>query len=131
MTTARTLTCPQCGAAAAPEAHACTFCRARLATVACPGCFGLVFVGSRHCVHCGARAKEPRALDGTPWRCPSSHGELRGVGLGGAELGECPECAGLWLDEPTFQRVVSERERSAVVPQGGAAPARPTPARAE
>ena len=41
MTTAGTLTCPQCGAAAAPDARACAFCRARLATVACPRCFGM------------------------------------------------------------------------------------------
>lgn len=120
MPDAGTLTCPQCGAAAAPEATACAFCRARLATVACPACFGLVFVGSRHCAHCGARAREPRALDGTPWTCPAGHGELRGIALGGAEVGECTTCAGLWIDEPTFQAVVADRTRPLVVPQGGA-----------
>lgn len=125
MTTAGSLSCPNCGAAASPESHACGFCRARLATVACPACFGMVFVGSRHCAHCGARAREPRALDGTPWKCPRGHGELRGVALGGAEIGECPECQGLWVEEATFQAVVSERGREAVIPQGGAAAARP------
>ena len=116
---ALTLSCPQCGAAAAPDARACAFCRTRLATVACPGCFGLVFVGSRHCAHCGARAREARALDGTPWKCPAGHGELRGLSLGGTQLGECPACAGLWIDELTFQSVVSDRTRPLVVPQGG------------
>ena len=120
MPAAGSLSCPQCGAAAATEATACDFCRARLATVACPACFGLVFVGSRHCAHCGARAREPRALDGTPWKCPSGHGELHGLAIGGAEIGECPTCAGLWIDEPTFQAVVADRERPLVVPQGGA-----------
>lgn len=120
MPDALALSCPQCGAAAAPEATACAFCRARLATVACPACFGLVFVGSRHCVHCGARAKEPKALDGTPWKCPAGHGELQGIALGGAEIGECPACAGLWIDEATFQAVVADRTRPLVVPQGGA-----------
>jgi Zn-finger nucleic acid-binding protein len=124
MPDAGTLSCPQCGAAAAPDATACAFCRARLATVACPACFGLVFVGSRHCAHCGARAREPRALDGTPWRCPSGHGELRGISIGGAVLGECATCAGLWIDELTFQAVVSERTRPMVVPQGGSEDAR-------
>ena len=119
MPDARTLSCPQCGAAAAPESTACAFCRARLATVACPACFGLVFVGSRHCAHCGARAREPRALDGTPWKCPCGHGELRGLSLGGAALGECAACAGLWIDEVTFQTVVTDRTRPLVVPQGG------------
>lgn len=124
MPEARSLSCPQCGASAAPEARACTFCHAPLATVACPGCFGLVFLGSRHCVHCGARAREPRALDGAPWTCPGGHGELRGIALGGAEIGECPACAGLWVDEATFQAVVSDRARPLVVPQGGTTEAR-------
>jgi Zn-finger nucleic acid-binding protein len=39
----------------------------------------------------------------------------------------CPLCAGLWIDEDTFQRVISERAREAVVPQGGAAAAGPKP----
>lgn len=131
MTTAGSLSCPNCGAAAAPEAHACAFCQARLATVACPHCFGMVFVGSRHCVHCGSRAREPKALDGTPWKCPRGHGELRGLALGGAEIGECPACAGLWVDEETFQHVVSDRARDAVVPQGGAAAAAPRAVQAD
>ena len=117
MATAGSLSCPNCGAAAAPEARACGFCNTRLATVACPSCFGMVFVGSRHCVHCGARAREPKALDGTPWKCPRGHGELRGVALGGVEIGECLECAGLWIDEETFRRVVTERAQAAVVPR--------------
>ena len=124
MPDAGTLSCPQCGAAAAPESTACDFCRARLATVACPACFGLVFVGSRHCAHCGARAKEPKALDGTPWKCPDGHGELRGLLLGGAVMGECTTCTGLWIDELTFQSIVAERTRPLVVPQGGSEDAR-------
>jgi Zn-finger nucleic acid-binding protein len=125
MTTAGSLSCPNCGAAAAPESRECAFCHARLATVACPACFGMVFVGSRHCVHCGARAREPKAHDGTPWKCPRGHGELRGIALGGAEIGECLACAGLWIEEATFQSVVSDRARDAVVPQAGAAAAQP------
>src|SRR5436190_663653 len=53
---AAALTCPQCGAAADADAIQCTFCHARLATVACPSCFGLVFVGSKHCAHFGKRS---------------------------------------------------------------------------
>ena len=51
---AAALTCPQCGAAAGADDLQCSFCHARLATTACPSCFGLVFVGSKHCAHCGA-----------------------------------------------------------------------------
>ena len=124
MPDAGSLSCPQCGAAAAPAATACDFCRARLATVACPSCFGLVFVGSRHCAHCGARAREPKALDGTPWTCPNGHGALRGISFGGAVVGECAACAGLWVEELTFQALVAERTRPLVVPQGGSEEAR-------
>lgn len=115
MPTAGSLTCPQCGAAAGADAVACAFCHARLATVACPECFGLVFVGSRHCVHCGAKAERPAARDGAPRRCPAGCGALQGVAIGGAELGECPACNGLWLDERTFERLCGDREHHAEI----------------
>ena len=122
MPTAGSLSCPNCGAAAAPELRACGFCHTRLATVACPACFGMVFVGNRHCVHCGARAREPKALDGTPWKCPRGHGDLQGIALGGVEIGECRECAGLWIEADTFQRIVTERAESVVLPHAAANP---------
>ena len=108
--TAGSLSCPQCGAAAGVDALACAFCQARLATVACPACFGLVFLGSRHCAHCGAKAQRPETRDGRPRRCPAGCGELQAVAIGGAELGECPACAGLWLDPLTFERLCGDRE---------------------
>jgi len=61
---AAALTCPQCGAAAAADAIECSFCHARLATTACPSCFGLVFVGSKHCAHCGAAITEQPIVSG-------------------------------------------------------------------
>ena len=115
MPAAGSLTCPQCGAAAGADAVACAFCHARLATLACPECFGLVFVGSRHCVHCGAKAERPAARDGAPRRCPAGCGPLQGVAIGGAELGECPACSGLWLDERTFERLCGDREHHAEI----------------
>lgn len=112
---AATLHCPACGAAAPAGASSCPFCRARLATVACPSCFGLVFVGSRHCAHCGARTQAPAAREDRELSCPRGCGALRRMTLGGAELHECPRCAGLWVDEPTFDRLCAERERDAGV----------------
>ena len=46
---AETLNCPMCGATASTEAAVCEHCGARLATVACPKCFGMMFVGEKFC----------------------------------------------------------------------------------
>ena len=35
----------------------------QLATVACASCFGMMFIGSRHCPHCGAAATDVAAAD--------------------------------------------------------------------
>ena len=48
------LHCPNCGAAAEPEAGRCPYCQARLATVSCPSCFALGFDGAAFCHKCGA-----------------------------------------------------------------------------
>ena len=52
---AETLNCPTCGAAVSKDATHCSFCEARLATVACPRCFAMMFVGSKFCPRCGAK----------------------------------------------------------------------------
>ena len=109
------LNCPNCGAAATPEATQCAFCRARLATVACPSCFGLVFVGSRHCSHCGARASRGTTLDVAPRRCPRCRNDFSRIALGETELSECDYCNGVWADADTFQRLCADNERQAVV----------------
>jgi len=44
---AETLNCPMCGAAAPSDATSCEHCGARLATGACPSCFGMMFVGEK------------------------------------------------------------------------------------
>jgi Zn-finger nucleic acid-binding protein len=110
---AAALTCPQCGAAAAADAVECSFCHARLATTACPSCFGLVFVGSKHCTHCGA------AITAVPTQtsalaCPRGCGTLRQLTLGGLGLNECEHCSGVWLAQPDFQRLCAEEEKRAV-----------------
>jgi len=82
---AAALTCPQCGAAAAADAIECSFCHARLATTACPSCFGLVFVGSKHCAHCGAAITAVEA-QASALPCPRGCGTLRALTLGGVAL---------------------------------------------
>jgi len=110
---AAALTCPQCGAAAGADAIECSFCHARLATIACPSCFGLVFLGSKHCAHCGASVGAVETTSGVR-QCPRGCGTLRGLSLGGVALEECERCSGAWLKPDVFQRLCAEEERRSV-----------------
>jgi Zn-finger nucleic acid-binding protein len=121
---ADTLHCPDCGAPADPDATECAYCHARLATVACPHCFGLVFVGMKHCPHCGEALARARPPDETSvLACPRCSGELRPVRLGSSPVRECAGCGGLWLDNDTFLAICADRERQAAVGPGTARPA--------
>ena len=110
---AAALTCPQCGAAAEVDAVQCSFCRARLATTACASCFGLVFLGSRHCAHCGVAIAVADPREGER-ECPRGCGTLHRLALGGVELDECARCSGVWLTIEVFRRLCAEEERRAV-----------------
>ena len=110
---AAALTCPQCGAAADADAIQCSFCQARLATTACASCFGLVFVGSKHCAHCGLAIVVADAREGER-ACPRGCGTLHRLALGGVELDECSRCSGVWLATDVFRRLSAEEERRAV-----------------
>jgi Zn-finger nucleic acid-binding protein len=104
-----------CGASAAPDATSCDFCRARLATMSCPSCYGLLFVGSRHCSHCGARSEQPTRRAGVARPCPRGCGTLDPVTLGGLALDECPGCHGTWLDVIPFEQLCASAEQQAAV----------------
>jgi Zn-finger nucleic acid-binding protein len=123
---AAALTCPQCGAAASAEAIQCSFCHARLATTACPSCYGLVFVGSKHCAHCGAAIAAVDERAGTR-NCPRGCGTLRRLSLGGVELEDCGTCSGVWLTPDIFRKLCAEEERRSVF-LGAELQARRTPA---
>lgn len=107
------LNCPQCGAGAPANATVCPFCSVKLATIACPGCFGMVFLGSHHCQHCGAKVQEPRRREGPAWKCPRGCGNLRAMTLGHTNFDECPTCAGLWLETPVFEQLAAKQEQQA------------------
>ena len=113
---AATLHCPDCGAPADPSATECAYCHARLATVACPHCFGLVFLGMKHCPHCGQTiAREAVEDDAEALACPRCQGELRPVRIGTSRVRECAACGGLWLDNDTFLAICADRERQTAV----------------
>lgn len=111
---AGTLNCPMCGAPARSDASNCEHCGARLATVACPSCFGMIFQGSRFCPLCGARADRAE-IENTELPCPKCEIELGKISVGKAILCECSKCEGLWLDTLSFQEICTDREQQAAV----------------
>jgi Zn-finger nucleic acid-binding protein len=112
---AETLNCPTCGAAVSSAAAHCSFCDARLATVACPRCFAMMFVGSKHCSSCGAKVERAEKIEAASRRCPRCRVEMEAVAVGGASLRECARCDGMWVDVESFERIISEREEQAAV----------------
>ena len=120
---AETLNCPMCGAAASTDAARCLFCDARLATAACPSCFGMMFLESRHCPRCGALAARSEIKDEASMRCPRCRVEMPPVSVGATRMRECARCGGLWVDAQTFEQICADREQQAAVLAGSASPA--------
>jgi len=104
-----------CGAPASTEAARCEHCGARLATVACPSCFGMMFIGSKFCSHCGARADRTEVDGSTRQRCPRCRVDMSTVVIGGCNLRECPRCEGIWVDADSLQQICADREKQAAV----------------
>lgn len=119
---AETLNCPMCGAAAATDDPTCNYCGARLATVACASCFGMMFRGSKHCPRCGAAAGKRANADLPARKCPRCVIEMHSLLLGPTVIRECERCLGLWVDVPAFEKICADREQQAAV-LGAASPA--------
>ena len=114
MTDARSLHCPNCGAAADPQATRCPYCKARLATISCPKCFALMFEGTRFCPQCGTAAArvEHETADA---HCPGCRNTMQQVAIGAASVLDCDRCDGVWLDAADFERICADREFRAAV----------------
>ena len=112
---AKTLNCRTCGAAVNGEDSSCRYCGARVATVACPSCFGMVFAGSRHCPHCGQEATREPVGGATGLTCPDCAVPLAAVDLGQTPINECGRCCGIWLETTTFERICSNSEEQSAV----------------
>ena len=105
-----------CGAAAATDATLCEHCGARLATVACPACFGMMFLGQKFCPHCGAKADRTDASEpGIARPCPRCQTNLEAVKIGLSDVQECPHCEGIWLDAETLRQICADQEKQAAV----------------
>ncbi len=111
---AGTLNCLMCGASARTDATACAHCGARLATVACPGCFGMIFQGSHYCPLCGVRANRVVGAE-SKLGCPHCESPLTVITVGAAALNECGKCEGLWVDTVSFDRICAEREEQMAI----------------
>ena len=104
-----------CGAATTSDAPCCEHCGARLATVACPSCFGMMFQGANFCPHCGARYERKQVDGAKDLSCPRCTLAMETVTIGATMLRECPKCQGLWVDTASFEHICAERERQVAV----------------
>lgn len=84
--------------------------------MACPACLGLLFVGSRHCSHCGEKVIETQNLsEKDSGDCPRCKIKLSLIQIGETALCECAKCDGLWIDVETFEEVCANQEKQAEV----------------
>ena len=105
-----------CGAVAASGATRCEHCGARLATVACPSCFEMMFAGEKFCPHCGAKAdRQDSGAPAKPQPCPRCKTTMGALVIGGVNLRECPDCEGNWTDADTLRLICENKEQQAVV----------------
>lgn len=108
-----TLNCPNCGAAVSKDSSQCQYCSALLKTVACPSCFGLMFLGTKFCPHCGAAAQSIKPEAQTNHPCPRCQTHLQSITVGKTPLEQCPHCGGLWVNSAIFEQICSDREAQA------------------
>ena len=81
-----------------------------------------MFLGSKHCPHCGAAASDIKAADLAILKCPRCKTDMKSIELGAEAMRECENCGGLWLEVAAFERICQSREEQAAV-LGGASPA--------
>lgn len=111
---AKTLHCYSCGAAVSSDKPKCAHCGARLATVSCPTCFGMMFQGSKFCPSCGDAAATWHGRN-SKRLCPACETSMLKGDLHDIPLHECTKCLGLWLDAATFERICRDAEQQATV----------------
>ena len=112
---AGTVNCPMCGAATSIEAPRCQYCEAILATIACPSCFAMMFLGNKHCPRCGADAVQPNEIESAGRKCPRCKVELQVVVIGASKVLECGQCLGVWLNTKSFEKICADKEQQSAV----------------
>ena len=74
-----------------------------------------MFLGSKHCPHCGAAAARVEGAEATPLKCPRCRVDMAAVAVGSTSLRECAKCSGLWVDVSALEKICAEREQQAAV----------------
>ncbi len=82
----------------------------------------MMFLGSKHCPHCGAAAVEATAAELSVLKCPRCKVDMTSIALGTTAMRECDSCAGLWVEVAAFEKISADREQQAAV-LGAASPA--------
>jgi len=84
----------------------------------------MMFIGSKHCPHCGAAAAQATAAELPVLKCPRCKTEMSSITLGTMAMRECEQCIGLWVEVAAFEKICADREeQSAVLGTASPAPA--------
>ncbi len=113
---AKALNCPNCGAAVADKSAHCNHCNSRLKTMSCKSCFGTIFLGSKYCPLCGAKAVAAKVLDEENLGdCPRCKIKMQLIEVDEIKLSECDRCEGVWSDIETFETICASRENQSAI----------------
>jgi Zn-finger nucleic acid-binding protein len=87
----------------------------------------MMFIGSKHCPHCGAAATQATAAELSVLKCPRCKVDMAAVTIGAAPMRECERCSGLWVEVAIFEKICVHREQqSSVLGAASRLPAHPT-----
>jgi Zn-finger nucleic acid-binding protein len=75
----------------------------------------MMFIGNRHCPHCGAAASLATPAQLSVLKCPRCQIDMTAITLGQTAIRECEKCEGLWIEVPAFEKICADREQQAVV----------------
>ena len=75
----------------------------------------MMFIGSKHCPHCGAAAALATAADLSVLKCPRCRIDMSPITLGTVAMRECEKCLGLWVEVAAFEKICGDREQQSAV----------------
>jgi Zn-finger nucleic acid-binding protein len=75
----------------------------------------MMFIGSKHCQHCGAAAALATAADLSVLKCPRCRIDMSPITLGTVAMRECEKCLGLWVEVAAFEKICGDREQQSAV----------------
>ncbi|HXM51541.1 MAG TPA: zf-TFIIB domain-containing protein, partial [Pyrinomonadaceae bacterium] len=75
----------------------------------------MMFLGSKHCPHCGAAAAQATAAELSVLKCPRCRVDMKSIMLGSIAMRECEQCLGLWVEVAAFEKICADREEQSAV----------------